>query len=75
VESLATGARGTLERLGLRDATVSKVETLPTTALGRRLDLGQQRSSLAFAPEMRTSACWFRRCSARRARSASAMAS
>jgi hypothetical protein len=39
---------GLLERLGLRNATVTKVERLPATALGRRLRLGE-RSTLAGA--------------------------
>jgi hypothetical protein len=39
---------GLLERLGLRNATVTKVKRLPSTALGRRLQLGE-RSSLAAA--------------------------
>lgn len=39
---------GLLERLGLRDATVTKVKELPPTSLGRRLDLGE-RTSLAGA--------------------------
>ena len=39
---------GLLERLGLRSATVTKVQRLPATALGRKLDLGA-RTSLAGA--------------------------
>ena len=39
---------GLLERLGLRSATVTKVQRLPATTLGRRLDLGE-RTSLAGA--------------------------
>ena len=35
---------GLLERLGLRDAQVTKVQTLPPTSLGRRLDLGERTS-------------------------------
>ena len=33
---------GLLERLGLRDAKVTKVRELPPTSLGRRLDLGER---------------------------------
>jgi hypothetical protein len=39
---------GLLERLGLRNATVTQVERLPATALGQRLRLGE-RSTLAGA--------------------------
>ena len=40
---------GLLERLGLRDAKVTKVRELPPTSLGQRLDLGE-RTTLAAAP-------------------------
>ena len=35
---------GLLERLGLRNATVTQVERLPPTALGARLELGERRT-------------------------------
>lgn len=35
---------GLLERLGLRDAKVTKVRELPPTSLGQRLDLGERTS-------------------------------
>jgi hypothetical protein len=41
---------GLLERLGLRDAKVTKVRTLPPTSLGTRLDLGA-RTTLAGAEQ------------------------
>jgi hypothetical protein len=40
---------GLLERLGLKNATVTKVQRLPATALGRELDLGERVASLAAA--------------------------
>jgi hypothetical protein len=40
---------GLLEHLGLRNATVTKVQRLPATALGRELDLGERVASIADA--------------------------
>jgi len=40
---------GLLERLGLKNATVTKVQRLPATALGRELDLGERVASIAAA--------------------------
>ena len=43
---------GLLERLGLKNATVTKLQRLPATALGRRLDLGERVRSPAAAQRL-----------------------